>query len=317
MPRRLPYAANDDRTAVRYVREALRRSDRGNWAGLLADDRIMQTYRVLRQLESNAAKSHIQHRDAIRQAEADRDAGLLSHEKYAEEHRDFVDWRLRAAVFDGVLRQYLDMVRERLRVLRRDPVLDSLRQTLLALALAVDSHRVAHSGEESLADTALWARLHTLSWPIADGTEFCTLADAVAAENARRGPARVNNEGFLVFEGLHFYGETVDVAAMILELTDHTNISVPRPKLVDRWKERTPDLAATDAAKVTATRQVGSYASHRLRKALQFLENLGAITRETENTDLQITVTDRAKLAELRRRWDDKYFGVYDLECLS
>jgi hypothetical protein len=163
-------------------------------------------------------------------------------------------------VFDGILRQYLDMAVDRVRVLRRDPVLECLRHALLTLALAVDAHRNAHAGEESLADTALWARLSTLPWPVSAGAAFRTLADAVAAERARRGPARIN----------------------------------------------------TAAAKVTADRQAGSYASHRLRKALLFLENLGAIAREADEADTRIIVTNRAQLGELRRRWDDKYFGAYD-----
>jgi hypothetical protein len=215
-------------------------------------------------------------------------------------------------VFDGILRQYLDMAVDRVRVLRRDPVLECLRHALLTLALAVDAHRNAHAGEESLADTALWARLSTLPWPVSAGAAFRTLADAVAAERARRGPARINSDAFIEFEGLRVFGETVDVAGLILEVTDHVDPSISRPKLVDLWKQRTPDLADTAAAKVTADRQAGSYASHRLRKALLFLENLGAIAREADEADTRIIVTNRGQLGELRRRWDDKYFGAYD-----
>ncbi|MGW5051470.1 hypothetical protein [Actinokineospora sp. NPDC004072] len=313
MPKLLPYDVDDDEVAEQYVREALRRSQRGNWTALLADDRVMQTYRVLRRIEVGAAQAHIRHREAIRQAEIDRDAGMISDEEFAENYRAFADWRQRAAVFDGILRQYLDMAVDRVRILRRDPVVDRLRRTLLTLALAVDAHRDAHAGEESLADTALWARLSTLPWPAAAGAEFRTLAEAVAAERSRRGPARVNGEGFIEFEGLRVFGETVDVADLILEVTNNGDPSISRPKLVDLWKQRTPDLTDTAAAKVTADRQVGSYASHRLRKALLFLENLGAIAREASEVDTWIIVTNRVKLRELRRRWDDKYFAMYDL----
>lgn len=110
-------------------------------------------------------------------------------------------------------------------------------------------------------------------------------------------------------------GETVDVADLILEVTDHIEPSISRPKLVELWKQRTPDLLNTEAAKVTADRQTGHYASQRLRKALLFLECLGVITRVADDADPRVNVTDRARLGELRRRWDDKYFGAYDLSC--
>lgn len=44
MPKLLPYDVDDDEVAEQYVREALRRSQRGNWTALLADDCVMQTY---------------------------------------------------------------------------------------------------------------------------------------------------------------------------------------------------------------------------------------------------------------------------------
>lgn len=313
MTKLLPYGVDDDEAAERYVREALRRSQRGNWNALTTDDRIMQTYRVLKRIESSAARNHIRQREAVRLAEVDRDAGLISEEKFAETYRDFVTWRGRAVGFDGVLRQYLDIVMDRVRVVCRDPVVDSLRTALLTLALAVDAHRDAHAGEESLADTALWARLSMLPWPTDEGADLSTLADAIAAERARRGPARLNCEGFIEFEGQRVFGETVDVADLILELTDHVESSISRPDLVELWKHRTPDLLATEAAKVAADRHDGHYASHRLRRALLFLETLGVIVRVAEETNPQITVTDRARLGELRRRWDEKHFGVYDL----
>ncbi|WP_409495992.1 hypothetical protein [Amycolatopsis sp. cmx-11-12] len=313
MPKLLSYDVDDDEAAEQYVRGALRRSQRSNWKALIADDRIMQTYRALCRIEARAAQAHIRHREAIRQAEIDRDAGLISDIEFAEEYGSFVNWRQRASVFDGILRQYRDMVLDRVWIVRRDPVVDCLRRSLLTLALAVDAHRDAHAGEESLADTALWARLSTLTWPVSAGAEFRTLADAVAAERARRGPARINSDAFIEFEGLRVFGETVDVANLILELTDHIEPSISRPTLIELWKQRTPDLIDTAAAKATTDRQVGNYASHRLRKALLFLENLAVIAREAEEASPRITVTDRAKLGELRRRWDDTYFEAYGL----
>ncbi len=109
------------------------------------------------------------------------------------------------------------------------------------------------------------------------------------------------------------FGETVDVADLMS--TDHFDPSISRPKLVELWKQRTPDLIDTAAAKVTADRQVGSYASHRLRKALLFLENLGVVAREAEETSPRITVIDRALMlspwpSAARRHADRPPFGA-------
>lgn len=120
MPTLLPYDADDDEAAEQYVREALRRSQRGNWTALLADNRVMQTYRVLRRIEAGAAQAHIRHRESIRQAEIDRDAGVISDEEFAENYRDFAGWRRRAAVFDGFCGSTWDMAPDRVRVVRRD-----------------------------------------------------------------------------------------------------------------------------------------------------------------------------------------------------
>jgi hypothetical protein len=65
-----------------------------------------------------------------------------------------------------------------------------------------------------------------------------------------------------------------------------------------------------DNAQLSEDRHDGHYASHRLRRALLFLETLGVIVRAAEGTNPQIAVTDRARLGELRRRWDEKHFGV-------
>jgi len=81
--KRLPYDLDDDEAPERYVREALRRSQGGNWKGLVADDRVVQTCQALRQIEAGAARSHIRHREAIRLAEADRDSGLISEQEAA------------------------------------------------------------------------------------------------------------------------------------------------------------------------------------------------------------------------------------------
>ncbi|GGN28798.1 hypothetical protein GCM10011609_85280 [Lentzea pudingi] len=227
-----------------------------------------------------ALLKHVRHHEAIEQARLDLDALEITDEQFAKKNQAFTDWRQRAATFDAIIQQYLDMAANRVRILHKDPIMDCLRRTLLTLALAVDSHRDAHAGEESLADTALWARLSTLPWPDAESR---TLADAVEAERARRRrPARANHEGFIEIKERRVFGETVDVADLILEVTDHVDTSISRPLLVDLWKQRTPDLTATEAAKVTAARQKGSYSTHRLRNALLFLENLGAIAREAD-----------------------------------
>src|SRR5687767_5028665 len=111
-------------------------------------------------MESSATSSHIRHREELRLSRTRWDEGLISAEELARDYEAINDWRARAVLFDGVLRQYLDMIEDRVRALRRDTIVESLRAALLtlALALAVDDHRDAHRGEESLADTALWAR---------------------------------------------------------------------------------------------------------------------------------------------------------------
>ena len=313
MRKPLPYGPDDDPAAEIYVREALRRSQRGNWLALLADDRVVQTYRVLRRIESGATQTRVHHREAIKSAEADRDAGLISAARYAEKYREYAQWRERSLVFDGVLRQYLDLAVEKVRATRRDAVTESLREVLLTLAVAVAEHQDAHAGEESLADTALWARLRLLPWPTTTGAERRVLADAVAAERARRGPARRAGEDPIQFEGLPVFGETVDVVDLLLDVTDHTRPACARTELVELWKQRTPDLLDSAAAQVTATRQKGSYATHRLRKALLFLEGLGLITRVSDEASAEVVVIDRARLVELRRQWDEQRFGLDDL----
>lgn len=215
-------------------------------------------------------------------------------------------------MFSSVLRRHLDLLTPRIHAARRDHLIAHLRATLLALALAVDEHRRAHAGEESLADTALWARLHIHQWPMAEDNEPCTLAEAAAAEHALRRPARLNPDGFIEFDGYRVLGTTVDVADLILEVTDHAAPSIERAVLVELWKQRTPDLMDTIAARITAKRQVGHYATRLLRKSLLFLDALGTIDR-TDEVGRLITVTDRARLAELRRKWNDKYFGAYEL----
>ncbi|MFI7676349.1 hypothetical protein [Actinophytocola sp. NPDC049390] len=299
----LPYGPDDDTAAEIYVREALRRSQRGNWSALLADDRVLQTYRVLRLIESGAVQKHVHHHDAIKCAEIDRDAGLISAARYAEMYREFADWRKRAVLFDSVLRQYLDMATERVRVIRGDAVVESLRHVLLTLAMAVEEHQEAHAGEESLADTALWARLRLLPWPTAAGAEQHVLANAVAAERARRGSARRMSDDVIQFEGSPVFGETVDVADLLLEVTDHARPACSRTELVELWKQRTPDLLDSGA----------SEDMHCLREALLFLESLDMIARVSDESSTEVVVTDRARLAELRRRWDEKHFGLDDL----
>ncbi|ANZ36024.1 hypothetical protein BBK82_08025 [Lentzea guizhouensis] len=313
MRKPFPYSLDDDTAAETYVREALRRSQRGNWPALLADDRAVQTYRVLRRIESGAVQTRVHHREAIKQAEADRDADLISAAQYAEKYREYGQWRERSVVFDAVLRQYLDMAVDQVRAIRRDAVAESLRQVLLTLAVAVEEHRDAHSGEESLADTALWARLRLLPWPTATGAERRVLADAVATERARRGPARRASEDPIQFEGLPVFGETVDVVDLLLDVTDHTRPTCNRTELAELWKQRTPDLLDSAAAQVTAARQKGSYPTHRLRRALLFLEGLDLISRVSDEGGAEVVVTDRTRLVELRRRWDEQQFGLDDL----
>ncbi|QFU86684.1 hypothetical protein [Amycolatopsis sp. YIM 10] len=201
MPQHLPYAADDDDGAIQYVREALRRSRRRDWVALLADDRAIQTYRVLRRIEARATHARIDQRDTFRQAEFDRDAGRISDDEFTEKRDAFVAWRQRAAGFDEILRPFLDRADDRVRAVRRDSIVDCLRSSLLTLALAVHEHRNIHNGEESLADTALWARLNTLPWPLTTDPELRSLADAVATELARRGPARATSDGHILFEG--------------------------------------------------------------------------------------------------------------------
>lgn len=313
MPQHLPYAADDDDDAIQYVREALRRSCRRDWAGLLADDRATQTYRVLRRIEARATHAQIHQRDTFRQAEIDRDAGRISDDEFAEKRDAFVAWRQRAAGFDEILRSFLDRASDRVQTVRRDTIIDCLRSSLLTLALAVHEHRNIHNGEESLADTALWARLNTLPWPLTTDTEPRSLADAVATELVRRGPARATSDGYILFEGHRIPGLTVDVADLVLEVTDHADPSVTRPKLVEMWKQRAPDLLDTEPGKVATERQIGHYASQVLRRTLRHLENLDLIERIADKHGDRVTVTDRHRLGELRRRWDDKHFGMYDL----
>lgn len=313
MVKSLPYGPDDDTAAEVYVRESLRRSGRGNWPALLTDERVVQTYRVLRRIQSAAIQNHVHHRGAFTSAEADRDAGVISAECYAEKYRQYADWRERAAAFDGVLRQYLDMAVDRVRVIRADPVVESLRHVLLTLAIAVEEHREAHTGEESLADTALWARLRLLPWPTTAGAERRVLADAVAAERARQGGVRWAEHDVIQFEGHLVAGATVHVVAMLLALTDHTRPACSPADLVALWRGRTTAPMGPAASGFTTT-HTGSYIKRHVHKALRLLEDLGLITRAHGGVHATVLVTHRARLVELRRHWDDTHFGLDDLE---
>jgi hypothetical protein len=310
----LPYGPGDDSSAEEYVRQILRRPGPVDWSALLAGDRVVQTYRVLRRIESRAAQIRVRHRETVALAGADRDAGRITAAQYADRYREYTAWRERAAVFDRVVQQYLDMAADRVRVVRGDVVADSLRDVLLTLAMAVAEHREAHAGDESLADTALWARLRILPWPTTSGTERRALADAVEAERARRRSARTASDDAVEFRGGSVFGETVDVADLLLDVTDHTRPACDRDVLTELWKRNSADLLDSPAARVTAVRQKGSYSTQRLRKALLFLEKLGLVARVSDDVGAKVVVTDRAGLAELRRRWDDRHSGLDDLE---
>ncbi|MEC3974903.1 hypothetical protein [Amycolatopsis sp. H20-H5] len=288
-------------------------SHRGNWEALLADGRVSQTYRALTTLVASSGRRSVRRRDGIRLAECQRDAGLLTAVEYAERYREYTHWRERANLFNTVLHQYLDMTADRVRQVRRDTVVESLRYALLTLAIAVDDHRQAHAGEESLADTALWARLRLLSWPTAGDTSY-RLAEAVAAERGRRGAARRIKDGSIQLGGSQFSGETVDVADLLLEITDHAQPSCDRAQLVERWRQRTPDLLESTAAKTAARRQKGCYSTQRLRRSLTFLESLGMVARTADDARSEVTVLNRAGLLALRRQWDREHFALDNVE---
>ncbi len=313
MPIPLPYDLTNDTAAVDYVRQALTPSHSGRWEALLADDRVSQTYRVLKIIQAHADHTATCRRDQIRLAENQRDAGLMTPTEYATRYREFTAWRERASLYNTVLHQYLAMAADRVRHVHRDNVVEALRHSLLALAIAVDEHRQAHTGEESLADTALWARLRLLPWPTSGDTGH-RLTDAVAAERGRRGLARHVKYGLIEFQGTQVTGETVDVADLLLEITDHAQPTCGRTQLVELWKQRTPDLLESTAAKAAATRHKGSYATHRLRKALIFLESQGVIVRTSETTEDEVTVVNRAALITLRRLWDTEHFPLDDVD---
>ncbi|MCP2243514.1 hypothetical protein [Lentzea aerocolonigenes] len=312
MRKHLPYSLDDDNAAETYVRTALRLSQRGNWTALLASKRVVQTYRMLRRIESGALQIRVHHYEAIESAEADRDAGLISAADYAEKYREYAEWRQRAVGFDSVLRQYLDMAIDQVWMIRRDTVAESLRQALLTLAIAVAEHREAHSGEESLADTALWARLELLPWPTIAGIERLVLADAVAAERLRRGPARRASEKPVEFDGLPVFGDTVDVVDLLLDITDCAQPAYARTELAELWEQRTADLTVPVAVEAT-TRQIVNRSAGRLSKSLRLLERLGLISRVSYDTYAEVVVTDRARLVDLRRQWDEQHFGLDDL----
>ncbi|MET8757580.1 hypothetical protein [Lentzea sp. NPDC004782] len=312
MRKHLPYSLDDDTAAEKYVRTALRLSQRGNWTALLASNRVVQTYRMLRRIESGALQIRVHHYEAIESAEADRDAGLISAANYAEKYREYAEWRQRSVGFDSVLRQYLDMAIDQVWMIRRDTVAESLRQALLKLAIAVAEHREAHCGEESLADTALWARLELLPWPTVAGVERLVLADAVAAERLRHGPARRASEKPVEFDGLPVFGDTVDVVDLLLDITDCAQPACARTELAELWEQRNADLTVPVAVEATTRPKVNCSAG-RLPKSLRLLERLGLISRVSYDTYAEVVVTDRARLVDLRRQWDEQHFGLDDL----
>ncbi|MEV6905934.1 hypothetical protein [Amycolatopsis sp. NPDC051071] len=109
MSKPLPYGPTDDKAALSYIREALSLSQRGNWEALLADDRVLQTYRALKAFDAKAGERSVRERDAIKLAEHQRYAGLITAAEYADHYRQFTTWRKRASRFNTVLHQYLDL----------------------------------------------------------------------------------------------------------------------------------------------------------------------------------------------------------------
>ncbi|MFD5089813.1 hypothetical protein ACFWMR_04390 [Amycolatopsis thailandensis] len=313
MPNPLPYDLTNDEAAEHYIRDAFRPHHRGRWDALLADDRVTQTYRVLKNIEANADHAATLRRDQIKLAEKQRDAGLMTPVEHTLRYRDFVAWRERASLFGTALHQYLALAADRVRKLHRDSVVESLRHSLLALAVAVDDHRQAHNGEESLADTALWARLQLLPWPTSDNSSHL-LADAVEAERSRRGAARHIENGLIEFQGTYVTGETVDIADLILQVTDHTQPTCDRTHLIELWHQRTPDLLDSPAAKFAATKHNGRYSTQRLSKSLAYLESQGLIVRTTREKKPEITVINRAALIRLRQQWNKEYFPLDDAD---
>ncbi|EMD21778.1 hypothetical protein [Amycolatopsis azurea] len=164
--------------------------------------------------------------------------------EHVSQYRELTAWRERARHFNTVLHQHLALAADRVRHLHRDTVIESLRHSLLTPAIAVDELRQARSGEESLADTALWARLQLLHWPTPDNADY-RLTDAVTSERGRRSAARHVKNGLIEFQDTHVTGETVDVADLILEITDHTRPTCDRTRLVELCHQRTPDLQAS------------------------------------------------------------------------
>ncbi|MGY6651411.1 hypothetical protein ACXIZN_04520 [Amycolatopsis sp. TRM77291] len=313
MPNSLPYDPTDDEDAEHYIREALTPSHRGRWEALLADDRVSQTYRVLKTIEAQASHTATCRRDQIKLAEKQHDAGLMTAVEHTSQYREFIAWRERASLFHIVVHQYLALASDRVRQVHRDSVVESLQRSLLALAVAVDDHRQAHAGEESLADTALWARLQLLPWPNSANASY-RIADAVAAERGRRGAARHSKNGLIEVQGTPVSGETVDVADVLLEITDHAQPTCDRTRLVELWHQRTPDLLHSPAAQVAATKHNGRYTTHRLRTSLTYLELQGLITRTTRGNKPEITVLNRAALIALRRQWDKEHFPLDDAD---
>ncbi|MFC9250383.1 hypothetical protein [Amycolatopsis thailandensis] len=309
MPNPLPYDLTNDEAAEHYIRDAFRPHHRGRWDALLADDRVSQTYRVLKIIEANAAHGSTLRRDKIKLAEKQRDAGLMTALEYASQYREFIAWRERASLFNIVLHQHLPQAADRVRQVHRDSVVETLRDSLLALAVAVDDHRQAHAGEESLADTALWARLQLLPWPTSDNASY-QLADAVAAERGRRGAARHIKDGLIDFQGTQVTGETVDIADLILEITDHAQPTCDRTHLIELWHQRTPDLLDSPAAEIAALKRSGRYSTQRLSKSLTYLESQGLIVRTTVEQKPEVTVINRAALLTLRRLWDKEHFPL-------
>ncbi|WP_414942016.1 hypothetical protein [Amycolatopsis sp. cmx-11-51] len=242
-----------------------------------------------------------------------RHAGLITAAEYADHYRQFTTWRNRASRFNTVLHQYLDLAADRVRPVHHDSVAESLPSALLALAIAVDDHRQAHAGEESLVDTALWARLRLLPWPTADDAGH-RLVDAVAAERGRRTTARHLKNSSIQYQGSHVTGENVDVADLLLEITDNAQRTCDRSQLVELWNQRTPDLLESDAAKAATSKQKGSYATYRLRRSLTFLESQGMIDRNPEGGSTEVTVINRSALLSLRRQWDTAQFPLGDTE---
>jgi hypothetical protein len=183
---RLPYEPDDDAAAEPVVDAALRSKNLATWRALNSPEYVLQTFRVLRAMVGRVGLTFTRRNADLDVARAQRRAGKITAEDFAQQLEDFKRWKKAAATVQNELHEQLGRTRDMARAVSGDAARDDLRELVHTLAMALDEHRSRQERDDyepTEADRLLWARLATLSLPTDNGP--VPLAEVVRSAHER------------------------------------------------------------------------------------------------------------------------------------